>query len=1798
METSENNTDRATTCLTQDLSSLDLNAANFDVVVVGSGYGAAMATFHLSQLAQGGNPLNICVLERGNEYLDGSFPRDPAELAGHVRISTPGSEEASGNFDGLFDIRGGGDVSSLIGNGFGGGSLINAGVMIEPLDSVFNSWPIGSADLPFAESRTLLQARPLEAGKLPRKYHELKTIAPITKPADITVFDSCNSCGNCATGCNFGHKASLDRTLFSRALENNPNIKFITGATVVQIEKADGEWKTHIIPTRKNLRDRMPKGEPSPYVTTSAQIVVAAGTFGSTEILMKSKAKGLAISDQLGKRFSSNGDMLAVGFKRNQLVNAISRSPLPGDSSKEDVGPTITGVADYRETDGILLQEMNVPFPIANFFDEIFSTSASVTNTTKKDFTNHSPADKNDPFSLDRNALERTSVYAMMSDDGANGEIVQNVESEKGDGLVSVRWPKLKKAEIFRRQIEFLEKKSEATGGIVIANPLWRPLPKVLDFLAGEMEGPLVTVHPLGGCSIARNQSSGVVNHLGQVFNCDSEDSVYEGLVVLDGSVIPTSLGANPALTISAVALRAIRKLANGWQYESHNLPETRLPTRKIYRKIDTFEVTETKVQIVERMAGAIELPGCKEKLTLELTMRSRPTSVQMMTRPEDRRVVLSDTSYLRLYRTREYQEMLLRKSTFNNFDCQLNDIAIAKFGIEGTMNLFPRGSSTFLTRLWQGTKAYALNRAARDLWQTLVVKESAASISLGTIFSTFSHAGEIRTMDYSLRLTKCLKPPHETFNFKLDVGDVISGKKTITYKRAANPLRQMSEMALDHFGSAHFRTSKPVVTLQPEFLAKEGIPLLHVVKQDNSVNTLLDLMSLGGYVARMLLSIHSLTFRLPDTYRQAPMSRLPKRIPRVPNFEQIRLHDHENKELPALLTRYEVKGGQPVLMMHGYSASGTTFTHETLPEPFARYLFKKGYDVWILDARTSSGLPTAEKDWAFEEVGEEDIPAAIQHVYREVNLNVSPKNKQKVKIVAHCMGAAMFSMAVLRDNNGIEGMIDRVAMTQVGPGVVVSPGNIFRAYMLRYFKQFLNLERFDFRVENSDSLTDQLIDRLLNVLPYTDEEFKRENPAWPPWKRTEWVGIRHRMDMLWGETFELENVGEPVLNDLDALFGTLNLDTLSQVIPLSKWMNVTDKSGKNLYFQHNLLRKHWDFDTLSLHTTENGLWSPATLTRNRRFLKHLNHTYSTKLIPSFGHQDIWLSKKSEHDIYPHIHNFFKGETDCFSNTTPVPERKNLRFIRTAHLGPIISHDFEPSGTQNTILRFGKRPNVGIPFLALVIEVKRNGKDHYESAIPLNNEDWIMHIAQAKVFLSELPMYRMKKDLKTNKSYLVLLVNLENADLGHETFPDGTEDGAEDDGTTKNLFTKPTRPHESGLTPAEVKVLGKYLQPIGEEIEEFLSEKKKRVRRGLIHPKPIQPGNTLTMVIGSCQYTAGIIDDRVAFDSYRALKREMDPFDFGLDNNKPALDLMLLLGDQIYVDATAGLFDPLDQVQAFFRPYEKWLFNRNVRNIMRKLPSYMMLDDHEINENWEPGHDEEKLDLGRKAFKLFQFGKENARDPDQFWGPIEASPLPIFMLNSRTDRDSRIGTQAKDAQMLSDTQFKALIQWVDSAPEDKPCIICSSSILLPRHYPVNKEEDAATTLDTIDGYPATFAALLAMVAARPNRVFLFLSGDEHIPLVATIQIFDDSNNLITKTHSVHTSSLYAPYPFANGDKHQLIDEEKINLTLPSGDISCAVSVEHFDAVPGFTRIEIAKNVKGWELKGRMVTTGKEFSLSL
>src|SRR5262249_1733340 len=143
-------------------------------------------------------------------------------------------------------------------------------------------------------------------------------------------------------------------------------------------------------------------------------------------------------------------------------------------------------------------------------------------------------------------AFQSLQTFFAVSHDSAAGQL-QLV----GDRL-ELTWPGGKDEAVYRRLDGTF---AAAAGGRYVKHPL-----------AGTLVGHQpVTAHPLGGCGIGHDRHDGVVNHKAQVFWARpgaGPGEVHQGLYVMDGAIMPRSLGANPLLTITAPAERAMRHMA------------------------------------------------------------------------------------------------------------------------------------------------------------------------------------------------------------------------------------------------------------------------------------------------------------------------------------------------------------------------------------------------------------------------------------------------------------------------------------------------------------------------------------------------------------------------------------------------------------------------------------------------------------------------------------------------------------------------------------------------------------------------------------------------------------------------------------------------------------------------------------------------------------------------------------------------------------------------------------------------------------------------------------------------------------------------------------------------------------------------------------------------------------------------------------------------------------------------------------------------------------------------------------
>lgn len=578
--------------------------AHYDVVVVGSGYGGSIAA---SRLARAGK--SVCLLERGRELQPGEYPDNTPEALREFQVDHPRAH--AGPDTGLFDFRVNDDMNVLVGCGLGGTSLINANVCLEAEQRALDDpvWPEalradGALAQGYARARAMLkpEAYPTALPQLP-KLRALEKAAGGTSgafyrpPINVTFADgvnhvgvyqqACRLCGDCVSGCNYRAKNTTLMNYLPDAVNHGAEI--YTQARVQHVERRDGRWLVHYT-LLDSGRERFAAKEIEMFVSAEV-VVLGAGALGSTEILLRSRERGLGVSSRLGQQFTGNGDVLAFAYNIDQPVNGVGF----GDHNVGElppVGPCIAGIIDLREQEqlghGMVIEEGVIPGAVSVALPYVFPFVAQHLGHDPdggmRDFYEERKRELESMLQGSRQgAIGHTLTYLVMTHDDSGGTI------ELGEGeRARVVWPGVGKQEIFQRVHETLRRATDAIPGTYLPNPIW----------SQEFGQDLVTVHPLGGCPIGETAVEGVVDDRGRVFAGAGGDEVHDGLYVLDGSIVPRSLGVNPLLTISALAERGCELLAadRGWTF-ADTLPSAPTPHEPAPRKLG--------VRFTERMTGA-----------------------------------------------------------------------------------------------------------------------------------------------------------------------------------------------------------------------------------------------------------------------------------------------------------------------------------------------------------------------------------------------------------------------------------------------------------------------------------------------------------------------------------------------------------------------------------------------------------------------------------------------------------------------------------------------------------------------------------------------------------------------------------------------------------------------------------------------------------------------------------------------------------------------------------------------------------------------------------------------------------------------------------------------------------------------------------------------------------------------------------------------------------------------------------------------------------------------------------------
>lgn len=565
----------------------------YDAVVIGSGFGGAVTACRLAE-----NGYSVLVLERGHRWGPEKNKRDECNEKGDHRddevMPFPRRARDAWLWDhkhperasGWIDYRDFPLMDVAQGAGVGGGSLIYANVLIDADPATFlRGWPIEiRADVLaryYKQVGDMMEIQKVPATqrtarlKLMEEAAEKNAWGHRVRPVDVAVqFDSnfrydssqrpvatreprfqnthgawqgyCRAVGNCDIGCEIGARNTLDKNYLFVAEQHRAEIRprHLVRAITPVGPKAGPPYRVDF--------DRIENGRFHAGSVIGRLVVVAAGSLGSTELLLRCKEQYGTLpklSPKLGANWSSNGDVLTVAFH-------LFRKPLyPGrgvafsgslnflDGGEPDGSPgpqpgfnIEDGGFPYQATRALIRHLAKNRSGLLARRHKAFHLGVEVLGAlygaahwlSRRSFLK--------PF---RGFFEWADPINRMMPWVAQGQDAGNGTLKLKDGELFLEWDPKDSKDVIDKIIATHKKLARATGGLVLPTIAW------------DWFRSLITPHPLGGCNMAADPEHGVVNHKGEVFG-------YPRLYVADGAIVPEALGVNPAKTIAALAERNV----------------------------------------------------------------------------------------------------------------------------------------------------------------------------------------------------------------------------------------------------------------------------------------------------------------------------------------------------------------------------------------------------------------------------------------------------------------------------------------------------------------------------------------------------------------------------------------------------------------------------------------------------------------------------------------------------------------------------------------------------------------------------------------------------------------------------------------------------------------------------------------------------------------------------------------------------------------------------------------------------------------------------------------------------------------------------------------------------------------------------------------------------------------------------------------------------------------------------------------------------------------------------------------
>ncbi len=561
---------------------------DYDVLIIGSGFGGSVSALRLTEKGY-----KVGVLEAGARFTDDDFPEHGAEAKKFLFRPELG-------LYGIQRIDVVNDCFILAGAGVGGGSLVYANTLYEPLDPFYKdpSWAHitdWKAELApyYDQAKRMLgvteYADMTPADEVMKQVADEMGVGDTFHPTPVGVFfggpgqeggeqvddpyfggagpqrNTCINCGSCMTGCRHNAKNTLVKNYLYLAEQNGAVVHPLTTVTDVR-PLPDGGYEVTARWTKAKLSRRT-----AVKTFRTEHVIFAAASLGTQRLLHRLKAEGSLprLSDRLGMLTRTNSEAILWATATDDDIDwtkgvAITSSFHPDEHTHIEPVRYGRGPSVMPLMATVLVDELENEPRAVTWLKEVWKGRRSL-----RDLYSLNTWSGRTVVALVMQTLDN-SITTVWRQRGPLGYM----SSTQGHGAPNPTYIPVAYDAV--RRMARLMKTSSVFGSV------------------GEPLGMPLTAHFIGGCTIGDSPETGVIDGYQRVYG-------YDGLHIADGSAISANLGVNPSLTITAQAERAM----SFWPNKGET--DTRPDLGASYQRIQP--VAPKQPVVPDGAPGALRLP-------------------------------------------------------------------------------------------------------------------------------------------------------------------------------------------------------------------------------------------------------------------------------------------------------------------------------------------------------------------------------------------------------------------------------------------------------------------------------------------------------------------------------------------------------------------------------------------------------------------------------------------------------------------------------------------------------------------------------------------------------------------------------------------------------------------------------------------------------------------------------------------------------------------------------------------------------------------------------------------------------------------------------------------------------------------------------------------------------------------------------------------------------------------------------------------------------------------------------------